>query len=162
MLNRGGGAGIVALALALGLGIAMAGCSRTPTSDELRSAIEAYAKDAPEATAEKIDALFAKLDAEIAGLRAEAVQKDGEARSATEQEADDLAQQRRDLHGAYLKARFARVGDAAGKALESAGEAIGKGVEDMGRKLRESAEGSGEREDAAAAPPPGAPPDRTE
>lgn len=132
-----------AIAALLGLAVALgvAGCSRTTAIDELRNAIAAYGQGTPEATAEKIDALFAQVDADVAALRARAATQEGDARASAEQEADDLARQRRELHAEYLKARFARAGDAAGQALQSAGEAIGKGIEEMGRKIRESAAG---------------------
>ena len=70
------------LALRLGAGflaVAMLSeCSKPVaprTEDELRAAIEAYRQGKPEATQERIEALFARLDAEIATQRADAAAK---------------------------------------------------------------------------------------
>jgi len=148
--GRSGLARALGLALA-GLALALGACSRPDTAGELRQQIDAYRAGAPEASEPKIEALFARLDADIAARRAEAAEREGDARAAAEAEADALESRRRELHAAYLQARFARMGDAAGKALQSAGEAIGKGLEDLGRKMRDSAQQAGQGESA----PPG-------
>jgi hypothetical protein len=125
-------------ALLLLVALALAACARGDGTEELRDAIERYRTgEAEKGEEERIDAMFARLDARIADLRAEAATREGEARARREQEADALASRRSDLHGAYLAARFARLGDAAGDALRSAGEALGKKLEEAGRKMQE-------------------------
>jgi hypothetical protein len=119
--------------------LAFAACSRPSTVDDLRAAIDAYrAGPVKEGDEPRIDALFAKLDAEIAELRADAAAKSGDARTEREGQAEALAEQRSELHSAFVAARFGRLGDAAGDALRSAGEALGQTLEEAGRKLRES------------------------
>jgi hypothetical protein len=125
-----------------------------PTADQLRAAIEEYRQNKPEATEERINALFARLDADIATRRAAAAAESPTAREPLTQQVAALERDRRELQQAWLTARLTRVGATAGDALRSLGESLGRGLEDAGRRLRESAAG-----DAA----PGAPatePDR--
>jgi hypothetical protein len=139
-----------ALAIVLVLCAALAACSRPSTQQELRDAIDAYRAGPPQEGDEaRIEALFARLDAEIAAARAEAAAETGEARAERQQAVDALAAERRELYAAFVSARFARLGDAAGDALRSAGEALGKQLEDAGRKLRDA---SRPPPDAAPAP----------
>jgi Skp family chaperone for outer membrane proteins len=100
--------------------LAACGSQGPRTSGELRDAIDAYERAEPDASQDRIKALFAKLDAEIAARR------------------ETLAAERRELQSAYLRARVARLGTATEDALETMGEELGKGLEDAGRALRES------------------------
>jgi hypothetical protein len=139
--------GVVVLAV-----VALAGCSRPAaprTADELRTAIEDYKQGKPEATQERIEALFARLDAEIATQRADAAANPPESRDAAAQEVATLEQQRRDLQQAWIGARLARAGATAGEVLRGLGESLGRGMEDAGRRLRESMQGGNDQ------PPPG-------
>src|SRR5262249_50685600 len=92
--------------LALRLGVAflavavLAECSKPPaprTEDELRAAIEDYRQGKPEATQERIEALFTRVDAEIATQRADAAAKSPQSRDAAAQQVATLEQGRRDL-----------------------------------------------------------------
>jgi len=131
---------------------ALAGCSKPPaprTADELRTAIEDYKQGKPEATQERIEALFTRLDAEIATQRADAAARPPESRDAATHQVATLEHQRRDLQQAWIGARLARAGATAGEVLRGLGESLGRGVEDAGRRLRESMQGGNDQ------PPPG-------
>ena len=136
------------VALRLGtafLAVAMlAACSKPAaprTEDELRAAIEDYRQGKPEATQERIEALFARLDAEIASQRADAAATPPQSRDAAAQQVATLEQGRRDLQQQWIAARLARAGATAGEVLRGLGESIGRGMEDAGRKLRDSMQG---------------------
>jgi len=138
------------LALRLGtafLAVAMlAECSKPAapkTEDELRSAIEDYRQGKPEATQERIETLFARLDAEIATQRADAAAKPQQSRDAAGQQVATLEQDRRDLQQQWIAARLARAGATAGELLRGLGESLGRGMEEAGRQLRESMQGGG-------------------
>ena len=140
--------------LALRLGVAflsvamLADCSKPPaprTEDELRAAIEDYRQGKPEATQERIEALFARLDAEIATQRADAAAKPPQSRDAAAQQVATLEQGRRDLQQQWIAARLTRAGATAGEVLRGLGESIGRGMEDAGRRLRESMEGGNDK-----------------
>jgi hypothetical protein len=129
-----------------------AGCGErtapaAPAVERLEVAIAAYVEGAPEPTAEEIDALFVRLDADIAAARADAVEAEGEARITAEARARDLERRRRELMQAYVEARVARLGDAAADTVRDVGRKIGEGIEDAGRKIRESLD------DAETSPP---------
>ena len=139
--------GLVLLAL-----IPLAACSRPEeprTTDELRAAIADYDQGKPGATEERITALFARLDAEIAARRADAAAQPAASREPLVQQTATLEQERRDLQQAWIEARLRRVRATAGEALRGLGESIGRGLEDAGRRLRESLE-----EGAGGPPPP--------
>jgi len=125
--------------------LALAACSRPeappPTADQLRTAIEDYRQNKPEATEERITTLFARLDADIATKRADATAASPAAREPLTEQVAALERDRRDLQQAWLTARLTRVGATAGDALRSLGESLGRGLEDAGRRLRESAAG---------------------
>ena len=127
------------------LAVAMlAACSKPAaprTEDELRTAIEDYRQGKPEATQERIEALFARLDAEIATQRADAAAKPQQSRDAAAQQVATLEQNRRDLQQQWIAARLARAGATAGELLRGLGESLGRGMEDAGRQLRESMQG---------------------
>jgi hypothetical protein len=139
--------GLIALAVA-----ALAACSKPPgprTADELRTAIEDYKQGKPEATQERIEALFARLDAEIATQRADAAATPAASRDAAAQQVAALEQDRRDLQQQWIAARLARAGATAGEVLRGLGESLGRGMEDAGRRLRDSMQGGNDK------PPPG-------
>jgi hypothetical protein len=130
----------------------LAGCSKPAaprTADELRVAIEGYRQGKPEATQERIDALFARLDAEIATQRADAAATPAASRDAAAQQVAALEQDRRDLQQQWIAARLARAGATAGEVLRGLGESLGRGMEDAGRGLRDSMQGGNDK------PPPG-------
>ena len=143
------------LALRLGatlLAVTMlAQCSKPAaprTEDELRAAIEDYRQGKPEATQERIEALFARLDAEIATQRADAAAKPPPSRDAAAQQVATLEQGRRDLQQQWIAARLTRAGTTAGEVLRDLGESIGRGMEDAGRRLRESMQGGNDQQPA--------------
>jgi hypothetical protein len=135
--------GLVLLAL-----VAPAACSRPEaprTADELRVAIADYDQGKPGATEERITALFARLDADIAARRADAAAEPPASREPLAQQVAALDRERRELQQAWIAARLERVGNTAGEALRGLGESIGRGLEDAGRRLRESVqEGAGQ------------------
>lgn len=131
----------------LGL-LPLAACSRpeTPrrTADELRAAIEDYRHAEPEATEERVAALFARLDADVAARRADVAEAPAASREPLARELAAVEQERRELQQAWVAARLARAGATAGDALRGFGETLGRGLEDAGRRLREALnEGAG-------------------
>src|SRR5262249_38463001 len=67
--------------LVLVLAIVAVSCSKPEaprTADELRTAIDGYRQSKPDATPDRIEALFARLDADIAKLRADAAAERGD------------------------------------------------------------------------------------
>jgi hypothetical protein len=140
--------GLVLLAL-----LAPTGCSRRDeaprTADELRVAITDFDQGKPGATEERITALFARLDAEIAARRADEAATSPASREPITRDVTTLETQRRDLQEAWVAARLKRFGNSAGEALRGLGETIGRGLEEAGRRLRESVQ-----EGAGQAPPP--------
>jgi len=125
-------------AAALLLAALLAACSRSSTPDELRTAIDDYRQDKNGVTAQQIDALFAKLDAEIAAEKADVAAKPMNARADDERRVAAAEAEQSRLVEAYASARLVRFGRAAGQAAKGVGDAIGKGLEDAGRKLRDS------------------------
>src|SRR5262245_9967253 len=137
---------LAALGTALLLAASGTGCSKSAaprTVDELRAAVEAYQQQKPGVTDERIEALFARLDADIAGLRADAAARPADRRGELLQQASDLSAQRAELQKTYVAARVARFGATAGDMLRGLGEQIGKGLEDAGRRLRDSMQDQG-------------------
>lgn len=132
--------GRLACAVAL---IAAIGCQDPAgrVADRLRADIAAYAKDPSDAHRAEIEADFARMDAEIAALRADAAQKSGSAREPTERQIAALERTRDDLHGEFLRTEARLVGDATKKAVRSVGEEIGRGLEEAGKRMREAAGG---------------------
>jgi hypothetical protein len=117
-----------------------AACARrdTATADELRSAIAAYERGDADVTDDRITALFARLDSEVSALKAEELEQPPDRRADLAARRAALADARRDLEVAYLRARVKRVGVAADDALKSLGDQLGRGLEEAGRALRES------------------------
>jgi hypothetical protein len=114
------------------------GDSAGPVTDQLRAAIDGYRQAKPDASDERITALFARLDADIANLKADAAAKPPGERRPLEERIATLEQERAALQQAYLQARLERLGSAATDTLKSVGKQIGQGLEDAGRQLRES------------------------
>jgi hypothetical protein len=129
-----------------------AACSKPAaprTADQLRAAIEDYRQAKPDTSEERVETLFARLDADIANLRADAAAKPPASRDAAAQQVATLEQERRDLQQAWIAARLARAGATAGELLRGLGESIGRGLEDAGKRLRES------MDDESGRPPAG-------
>ena len=123
------------------IGVIVAACGGPPskTTDELRAAIAAYERGEPGADEERIAALFARVDADIASLRAEELGRPPGERAGVAAEREALVAERSDLAASWTRARIARLGDAAGQALRGVADQLGQGLEDAGRALRESA-----------------------
>jgi hypothetical protein len=120
--------------------LAVAACTRSgeSTANALRDEIAAYERADPAASEDRIAALFAKLDAEIAARRADELEKPPAERPPVTAEREALAATRRDLQAEYLKARIKRLGVAADEALRGMADQLGRGLEDAGRALRDA------------------------
>jgi hypothetical protein len=117
----------------------LVGCSGPPAvEDEIRTAIDDYRAGKPEATQDKIDALFARLDADIASAKAAAADKPPSARERANQEIEKMEARRSEFVTRYASARLVRFGRAAGEAARGAGEAAGQAIEDTGRALKDT------------------------
>jgi len=124
--------------LVLGVWLVACGTPAPRTAEDLRAEIAKYEHADAAASEERIAALFAKLDAEIAALRADELAKAPEERAESTRRREALTAERRELQSAYLQARVARLGVAAEEAFRGMAEQLGRGLEDMGRTLRES------------------------
>ena len=113
------------------------------TARELRVAIEQYRQTGSPADQARVESLLARLDADIAALRAEAATADDAERAAVNQRLAALEAERADLLREWTEARLARAGDAARNAIEAVGDAVGRGLEDAGRSIRAAARGTG-------------------
>jgi len=116
------------------------GPSEPTTIERLRTAVEDYAAGRPESTDERIAALFAQVDADVAALRAEAAAAEGVARTEAESKARALQQQRLELWQVYVKAKVDRLRGAAEDTVRDLGKQLGQGIEDAGRAIRDSME----------------------
>ncbi len=125
--------------IVLGFALVAACGATTDTPAELRDAIAAYERRDPAASEDRIAALFARLDADVASARAEELSMAPSDRAPATARREALEAERRDLEGAYVKARVARLGVAADEALRGMAEQLGRGLEDAGRALREGA-----------------------
>lgn len=125
------------------LGMLALACSRPEpekrTLDELRAGVEAYQRGDAGVTEERLNALFARLEADVAALRADEAEATPPERPPLTARREALEAEGRRLQGEYLNARVARLGEAAGDALRSVGEQIGQGLEEAGRRMREAA-----------------------
>jgi hypothetical protein len=128
----------VAVALLAVATAAACGAREAPTADRLDAAIAAYARGDDHDVEQRIDALFVRLDADVAAARADAAEAQGEARTAADARVRDLERRRRELAEAYLQARIDRFGNAAADTIRDLGRKIGEGIEDAGRRIRES------------------------
>jgi hypothetical protein len=93
----------------LGAFVLLVACGRDGgrTVHELRVAIEQYRTHA-EATDDRVQALFARLDGDIAALRAESAGADGAAHEALVTRVDALEHERAALRAALAEARARR------------------------------------------------------
>jgi hypothetical protein len=124
--------------------VALAACGQrdgSGTAAKLRDDIAAYERGDAGATEDRIAALFAKLDAEIATVRADELSQPQDQRAELTKRREALEAERRDLQGEYLQARVTRLGVQAQDALKGMADQLGRGLEDMGRQLRESSHG---------------------
>jgi len=124
-------------------GLLLVACTKPVprTTEELGAAITAYEHGEAGVTDARIDALFARLDADIAALRAEELAEPEDARSEFSAQRAALEGERRGLQEAYLKARVTRLGTAARKTIDALSDQVGRTLEDAGRSLREAAQG---------------------
>jgi len=142
---------LVVLALAA-LAALPAACSRpTDVPAEIEAQIEAYRKEPSDAQQSRIEASFAKLDAEVAELRADAGTRTGNAKDETFAKADALSARASELRRSWYGARFAAAGDAAKNAVKQLGVTIGKGIESAGEKMKSAIAGDDAAKDAGAA-----------
>jgi hypothetical protein len=116
------------------------GSSEPATIERLRAAMADYAAGKPEPTEERIAALFAQVDADVAALRAEAAAMEGTARTEAESRARALQEERLALWQAYVKAKVDRLRGAAEDTVRDLGKQLGQGIEEAGRAIRESME----------------------
>jgi len=124
--------------------VALAACgpaAGTHTAEQLRDTIAAYKRGDAGVTEDQVAALFAKLDAEVATVRADELSKPAGERAELTKRREGLEADRRDLQGEYLQARVTRLGVQAQDALKGMADQLGRGLEDMGRSLRESSRG---------------------
>lgn len=114
--------------------------------EHVEETLAEYRDDPSPAAAADVDAAFARLDARIAAMRAEALREDEDDRAEIETEIAELEARRtalrRESVEAGMKAAGVAAGAAAGDALRSIGESLGKQLEEAGRKLREAASGN--------------------
>jgi hypothetical protein len=124
--------------------VALAACGRSGprTAERLRDDIAAYQRGDAGVTEDRIASEFAKLDAEIASLRADELSRPEADRAELAKRREGLEADRRDLLGEYVQARVARLGVEAQDALKGMADQLGRGLEDMGRSLRESSKGT--------------------
>jgi len=121
--------------------VALAACGQPAgqgTAQQLRDEIAAYKRGDANASEDRIKALFAKLDAEIATVRADELAKPPAERPELTTRREALEADRRDLLGEYVQARVARLGVQAQDALKGMADQLGRSLEDMGRSIRES------------------------
>ena len=123
---------------ALVFAVVLAACGSGPTrhTETLREEIAKYERADAGASEERIAALFAQVDADVAALRAEELAKPAGERAELTRRREALAAERRELQAVYVRARVARLGVAAEEALRGLTDQLGRGLEDMGRTLR--------------------------
>jgi hypothetical protein len=121
--------------------LVVAACTRTAsnTPAELREAIAAYERGDAAAGEDRVAALFAKLDADVATARADELAAAPADRGPITTRREALESERNDLRGAYLQARVKRLGVAADEAIRGMADQLGRGLEDAGKALREGA-----------------------
>lgn len=134
-------------------------CSRsTDLPAQIDAQIQAYRKEPSDALQSRIEASFAKLDAEIAEIRADAETRTGAAKDDALAKADALSAREGELRKSWYGARFAAAGDAAKNAVKQLGVTLGQGLESAGQKMKSAIGGDGKSTDAADAAGDAAPP----
>jgi hypothetical protein len=127
-------------------------CSRpTDIPAEIQAQIEVYRKEPSDALQTRIEASFAKLDAEIAELRADAETKTGTAKDDALAKADALSAHASELRKSWYGARFGAASDAAKNAVKQLGVTIGQGIESAGQKMKDAIAGDGKNDAGEAA-----------
>jgi Skp family chaperone for outer membrane proteins len=130
-----------------------AACSRsTDLPAQIDAQIQAYRAEPSDALQSRIEASFAKLDAEIAELRADAETRTGAAKDDALAKADALSARAGELRKSWYGARFAAAGEAAKNAVKQLGVSLGQGLESAGQKMKSAIGGDekGAGADAAA------------
>ena len=134
---------VLAVLLLAGIALLPAACSRpTDIPAEIEAQIEAYRKEPSDALQSRIEASFAKLDAEIAEIRADADTKTGAAKDEALAKADALSARASELRKSWYGARFGAASDAAKEAVKQLGATIGKGIESAGQSVKGAFDGS--------------------
>jgi hypothetical protein len=150
---------LLSLLLAAGLCVLAASCTRhTDVAAEIEAQIEAYKMEPSDALQSRIEASFARLDAEVAEMRADAETKTGPARDETLGKADALAARGSELRKRFYAARFGAASEAAKNAVKQLGVTIGKGLESAGEKMKDALGGDGTKDGTGADAAPGGAP----
>lgn len=148
---------LLSLLVAAGLCVIVTACTRhTDVAAEIEAQIEAYKKEPSDLLQTRIEASFARLDAEVAEMRADAETRTGAAKDETLAKADALEARGSELRKRFYAARFSAAGEAAKNAVKQLGVTLGQGLESAGEKMKDALGGNGKK-DAAEAAPGGAP-----
>lgn len=143
---------LLAAVLLAGVFALPVGCSRpTDLPAQIEAQIEAYRKEPSDALQSRIEASFAKLDAEIAEIRADAETRTGAAKDEALAKADALSARSGELRKSWYGARFAAAGEAAKNAVKQLGVTLGQGLESAGEKMKSAIGGDGKDGGADAA-----------
>ena len=104
---------LVLLAAAL-----LAGCSGAPppVDDELTTLIADFRAGKPDATAEKIDALMARIETDLKDAKAALADKPPSAREQANRDIEKMETRRDEFVAMYAAARLVRFGRASGEA----------------------------------------------
>lgn len=134
----------IAFLSALLAAVVMTGCGGGHPCgvEHVEETLAAYREDPSPAAAADVEAAFARLDAEIASLRAEALREDEDDREEIDARVAELEARRSALRRESIDAGMHAAGAAASDALRTIGESLGKQLEEAGRKLREAASGA--------------------
>lgn len=144
---------VLAVLLLAGIALLPTACSRpTDVPAEIEAQIEAYRKEPSDALQSRIEASFAKLDAEIAEIRADADTKTGAAKDETLAKADALSARASELRKSWYGARFGAASDAAKEAVKQLGATIGKGIESAGQSVKNAFDGNKDAGDTGGQP----------
>ena len=144
---------VLAVLLLAGIALLPVACSRpTDLPAEIEAQVEAYRKEPSDALQSRIEASFAKLDAEIAEIRASAETKTGAAKDETLAKADALSTRASDLRKSWYGARFGAASDAAKEAVKQLGATIGKGIESAGQSVKNAFDGKTDTEETGGQP----------
>ena len=126
--------------IGLGLVAGLVACGR-PGPDpvaELQAAVTAYQQGAADGTEERVQVAFAKVDAEVARVRADELAQPVERRGELTRRRQELEAERQAQLAAYTKAKIARIGTAATDAMKEAGRQLGEQLEAAGKRMREA------------------------